>query len=386
MPRFIAALLAALALLMPAPAQADHLRTVTVRQIAANGTQVTIRNEFNFSGNCCGGAFTWTIGDTTNQTGSVFDGLSGGVYQGDQALTTGTLSGGTSFTWSRLLVNPSTNLVRIDITWSYAASGTYMVTWTNCCPQSNNMLPVTTDTTIEPKRILVVDNGANALDTAFADAQIPVCPLIGTPTDPLCYEPKDATSIATANPAAYSSVVVGSSLPVAMVTTLTAPGAPFKTNFASWLGTGSHGIAMFGQNNQAAWGWIPDGGGTITGASGLANDVTVTVKGMAHTSHLNQLPTVLAVPGTLADWNVSALNNFTSTPAYFTNVLGTALAETSSSGQVVAVGAHYGSDPGCEVLTGQPVDDRAGAGVFAAQQLFRAMIEYTLACVDPAQQ
>jgi hypothetical protein len=128
---------------------------------------------------------------------------------------------------------------------------------------------------------------------------------------------------------------------------------------------------------------VPDGGGTLTGVSGLTDDVTVTVKGMTHTSHVNQLPTVAGVPGTLADWSASALNTFSSTPSYFTDGAGTALAETGTV-QVVAVGASYPASLGCEVLTGQPVDDRAAAGVFAAQQLFRAMIEYSLTCVDAA--
>ncbi len=367
---------------LPAAAHADHIRVMTVRQLAssANNNEVTIRVEFQFSGNPWGGVFDWSTGEVpTPRHGAVADGLVNGAYTGDQSPTTGTFVGGGTYEWSRILMNPATNLVRIDITWAYSAPGAYVLTWNDCCPQSNNNTVVTAGQPFSPRHILAPDTGNPSVAAAFAGAEIPACD-VALADIPYCYELLSAPFVALTNFNAYAAIVVGTNVDSVMVTTLTGR----KADLDAWLHADAHGIAVYGQYDRSAFGFLPTGGNTLTAAPTLSNTVNVTTKGVAHTSHLNQLP----VPSTLSNWNPSTLNVFTSVPSYFTNALGTALASIPGGpmgvDQTVALGGHYFDTPGCELVTGQPVDDRAAAGNVHAERLFRSTLEYVLTCVDEA--
>lgn len=369
------------------PATADHIRAMVAYQVAAGPGpgEITLRVDFNYSGNCCGGAFSWYTGETDDRWGWVPDGIDNGEYSGP-ASGTYSFFGGTSpseYTWSHSQPDPDVPLVRIDITWSYPAGppATYVVTWDDCCPQSNQKAVVVANQPFQPRRILAADTGNASLATAFAQAEIPPCTPPPTPTGALCYE---LHGVLPVNLSPYAAILVASEAQPAAVAALRLS----TTAIDTWLRGGARGIAVYGQTDPASWDWLPTGSGSLGVASALANDVTVTTDGMAHMSHVNQLPTVstanggltVTVNGTLAGWGMSTVNVFTSAPAY----LGPALAARSSTGDVVALAGHYDGGPGCQVLTGQPIDDRAAAGRAAAQQMFRSTLAYALTCVDAA--
>lgn len=361
-----------------APAAADHIRAMVAYQVNGSATgEVTMRVDFNFSGNCCGGAFSWFTGETPDRWGWVPDGIDNGMYVGDQPLTTDRFDDGSFFTWSRVQPDPTVPLVRIDITWTYGTAGPHVVTWDDCCPQSNQKAVLVSGQQFQPQRILTPDTGQSSLVTAYAQASIPPCSL--TVTNPLCYELVSPAVLPLSNLATYDAILVGSE---AQATTVTALGSPLL-DFDAWLRADAHGIAVYGQTNTSAWSWLPTGGQPLTVASAFANDVTVTPTGMAHLTHVNQLPTVGPLNGTLAGWSMSTFDTFSAWPTYFDHTGGSPLA-TLTNGAAVALAGHYDGGPGCQVVTGQPVDDRAAAGRTGAQQLFRSTLAYALTCVDAA--
>jgi hypothetical protein len=366
------------------PASADHIRAMTVYQVAGSATsnEVTVRVDYNYSGNCCGGAFTWWTGETPQRIASVPDGIVNGAYVGDQALTTALYNDGSTYQWTRYRPDPTVPLVRIDLTWTYYNAGVYDMTWDDCCPQSNNKAVVVAGQAFQPRRILTADTGNPSVAAAYAQAAIPVCGTVMN-NEPLCYELLNAAQIPAANLNTYAAVLVPSEAPAAINTAL-----GLQTgNFDTWLRNGRRGIAVYGQSG-ADFSWLPTAGQTLTPAATLANNVTVTPSGMLHMSHVNQLPTVAAVNGTLAAWNVSTYNTFTAYPTYFQHTAGNALAELSSNQAVVALGGLYDGSTGCQIVTGQPIDDRAVYGPTtaqrAAQQMFRSTLAYVLSCVDAA--
>ncbi|HEU0131852.1 MAG TPA: hypothetical protein VFQ85_12760 [Mycobacteriales bacterium] len=370
------------------PAAADHIRAMVAYQVNGNPTngEITLRVDFNYSGNCCGGAFSWDTGEATPRYGWVPDGIDNGAYVGNVSPTTSTFSDGSSFTWSRAQPDPSVPLVRIDITWRYPATSTptpYVVTWDDCCPQSNQKAVVVAGAQFQPRRILAADTGNSSLTTAFAQAQIPPCPPTPTvPADALCYDLLVPLVLPYTLLDTYDAILVGSEAQAATVSALGTHTADIDT----WLRSGdARGIAVYGQSaGQSSWSWLPTAGQPLTVASTFANDVTVTPSGMAHLTHVNQLPTVGAVNGTLAGWSMSAFDTFAAPwPSYFAQPLGDPLA-TRANGAAVALAGHYAGGAGCQVVTGQPIDDRAAAGRPAAQQMFRSTLAYALSCVDAA--
>jgi hypothetical protein len=346
-----------------------------------NGT-VTLRVDFNYSGNCCGGAFSWDTGETgtSQRSGWVPDGIDNGAYTTDEPPTPGTFSDGSPFTWTRSRPDPSVPLVRIDITWDYpAGANVYTITWDDCCPQSNQKAVMVSGQAFQPQRILAADTGNASLPAAFAQAAIPACPVGGTGTIPLCYDLVSPLVLPVSLLNTYDAILVASEAQAATVTALGSRTADLDT----WLHADAHGIAVYGQSDPASFGWLPKNGGTLAVSTTFANDVSVTPSGMAHLSHVNQLPSVAGQNGSLAGWSMSTFDTFGSWPAYFAQPLGDPLA-TLTNGAAVALAGHYGTGPGCEVVTGQPVDDRAATGRAAAQQMFRSTLAYALTCTDAA--
>jgi hypothetical protein len=379
--RVLGVVLAATAVtaLTAAPASADHIRAMVAYQTNASPTtnEITLRVDFNYSGNCCGGAFSWDTGEAVPRYAYVPDGLDNGTYTTDETNVTGTFSDSSTFTWSRYRPNPAVPLVRIDITWTYYSAGSYVVTWDDCCPQSNQKAVVVAGTAFKPQRILAADTGNASLPAAFAQAAIPACAIGGT--TPLCYELANPVVLAAALLNTYDAILVGSE---AQAATLTALGTR-TADIDAWLHSAAHGIAVYGQTSPSAWSWLPTGSGTLTVNGVFANDVSVTPAGMAHLTHVNQLPTVGPAGGTLAGWSVSTYDTFSAWPSYFAHPLGDPLA-TLTNGSAVALAGEYDGGLGCQVVTGQPVDDRAAAGRAPAQQMFRSTLAYALTCVDEA--
>jgi hypothetical protein len=372
--------------LAAAPAAADHIRAMVAYQVNGSATsgEITLRVEYNYSGNCCGGAFSWDTGETTPRYAWVEDGLDNAQYMGD-ATGAGTFDDGSPFTWARTQPDQDIPLVRIDITWSYPpVPATYDVTWSDCFPQSDQNALVVVGSAFNPQRVRAPEPGNPSLPAAFTQAAIPQCPLVQptppTPPIPLCYELVSPVTLPSVQLGTYDAILVGSEAQAATVTALGAP----TLDVDAWLRADVRGIAVYGQSDPASWGWLPTATGTLGVSTVFANDVSVTPSGMAHMSHVNQLPTAGPVNGTLAGWTMSTLNTFPSWPAYFAQPLGDALA-TRANGAAVALAGHYDGGPGCQVITGQPIDDRAYAGNRpAAQQMFRSTLAYALTCVDAA--
>lgn len=65
---------------LAATANADHIRVMVVQQDPStsntNGYTVGLRVDFNYSGNCCGGYFSFNTGE--GRTGGMLDGISNG--------------------------------------------------------------------------------------------------------------------------------------------------------------------------------------------------------------------------------------------------------------------------------------------------------------------
>ncbi|HUR63095.1 MAG TPA: hypothetical protein VM241_01295 [Candidatus Thermoplasmatota archaeon] len=126
------------------PTVADHIAWMTVSQPGANGNEVTLRFDLQATGKPHGGTIQFSTGD--GRSGSLGDGIVEGTYAGDDS-GTGTFSGGTfpllTFSWVRtqgVLGN-----VQTDVTYTYGASGTYTLAWSDCCHEASGVKQVKTD-------------------------------------------------------------------------------------------------------------------------------------------------------------------------------------------------------------------------------------------------
>lgn len=123
-------LLASAGLAFVPGAKADHIGSVTAFQTTTLGLGVTIEFQLMWTGNCCGGDYSFDTGD--GATGSVGDGVAGGFYAGDGS-GWGYLSDGRTFTWSRSWSGSLASPIVTQVTIPYNAIGFYTFHWEDCC-------------------------------------------------------------------------------------------------------------------------------------------------------------------------------------------------------------------------------------------------------------
>lgn len=390
-------------------AYADHIRAMTVQQDPTyTGTTVKLRVDFNYSGNCCGGYFNWRTGDPQARSGSVTDGIASAAYQGD-ATGSGSFSAPGSlpanlatFNWKRFRPDPSVMLVRLEITFQYAAAGNYSVTWDDCCPASQGGVTVVAvpGTPAPTNRILTFTQVGGAATWTDALTQAGFQPCI-TGTSPVCFDEIDPTTFVFPSAIAaqlylqnYKVLFVGHD---ANAATLAALNAPFTVQgISNWAQNDRGGLVVYAQSGLTGFSWLPNLGGagvtTTAPSGGLVNSADVTIRGVAHSSHRNQLPGTPVSASTLANWGPSVEHAFTNWPGYFDNAAGAALAVdaggSGSSGnpRALSLAGTIGqaAQKGCAFITGQPIESRATAGVLAAQQMVRSTIGYGISCDDVA--
>ncbi len=404
----IAAIVAGSVAVLATAAYADHIRAMTVQQDPSyTGTTVKLRVDFNYSGNCCGGYFNWRAGDPQARTGSVTDGIVNSFYQGDAA-GFGTFSAPGSlppnlatFNWKRFRPNPAVQLVRIEITYQYAAAGSYTVTWDDCCPASQGGVTVVavSGTAAPSNRILTFTQiGSSTWTDALTQAGYQPC-IAGT--SPVCFDEVDpATFVFPSAIAAqlylqnYKVLFVGHD---ANAATITALNAPFTAQgISNWTQNDRGGLVVYAQSAPTGFSWLPNLGGTSVTTSapsgGLVDAANVTPRGVAHSSHRNQLPATALAVSTLANWGPSVEHAFTRWPGYFDHVAGAAIAVdaggtgTTNNPRALSLAGTIGqaAQKGCAFITGQPIEARAMAGVLAAQQMVRSTVGYGISCDDVA--
>lgn len=405
--RLLAPLVAGAVLVgMVTSAGADHIRVMVVQQDPStpnnNGYTVGLRVDFNYSGNCCGGVFTFNTGEGRN--GAIPDGITNG--QPDPDVTSWTTTSFSyagsrpaaeqSFRWRRYHPNANIMLIRIDIEYDYPAAGTYSVTWEDCCPYSNGgvaLVAVTGVSSPAPshKILTFTQVGSTRWTDALQQAQIQPC--TATPA-PICYDAVAPSSFAFLTPAAaqaylqrYKVLFVGTNADFPTQAALNTANA--KQGISNWAQNDRGGIVAYAQNGALGFGWLPNLGGTglVTATPvGSTDQADVTLAGLAHSSHRNQLPAAGSNPSTLANWGPSVQHAFTAWPGY----LGTAAAALAVDGgggvaRALSLAGTVGSSltPGCAFVSGQPIEERAFAGnVIAAQQMVRSTLNYAISC-DP---
>jgi hypothetical protein len=347
-----------------------------VFQSGMSGNSVTLRVEYNPSGNCCGGTFNWDTGD--GRVGSVPDGIQFGVYQGD-ASGAGNLDNGDPFTWTRTQpAGSNVPLVRIEITYAYANAGSYTVNWDDCCPSSGGSTTVVAGSAVTLYKILVLDTGHASITQSMADAAIPPCP--GGP--PLCYDKVLSADFAStilfpkAKLDTYKTLVVGYGADITAISALNVRKADIKT----WVTAGG-GLIVYSQTLATAYDWIPKDGPSVANVVEAADDVQLTAYGTVHPTHLDQAANG---PNSLSGWGNSRETYFATWPAYFSKpapVAGPLSRDGTGTKAVSLAGIVNGS--GCVFMSGQPVDRAAAAGVLAARELFRSTVNYGVACPPP---
>ncbi len=208
------------------------------------------------------------------------------------------------------------------------------------------------------------------LEKAFAGAAIPAC---GT-TPPLCYtlvSSTDFSLMTTAQLAAYKVIVVGSDADAATLGALVAR----KNDILSWTVAGGGLITYAQASLLTPWEWIPKiGGKSVTPVVEHGEDVKLSLKGQTHPTHLNQQNNG---PMGLSNWGESRTNYFTAWPSYFDEPIAGNLTEDSAHHAISLAGK---ATQGCVFVSGQPVDNRAAAGVLSARELFRSTINYAVTC------
>ncbi|MCA1810400.1 MAG: hypothetical protein LC623_00100 [Halobacteriales archaeon] len=391
---------------------ADHIRAMAVYQSGVDGLDVTINVDYNPSGNCWGGTFQWFTGETPAASGSIPDGISACHYIHDQSGTgvamTGPGANGRTFAWSLTAIpadQDDPNLVRLQISYPYNASGTYVLVWNDCCvPSPTDGLPpiavVHTDAAVPAKKILALDSATDEA-TLFTNAGIPKCAITTAPT---CYDLVADTSLATVNLGAYRAILVGAHASTAALTALTARAA----DISAFVGGGG-GIIVYAQPGADTlltkhYQWLP-GGSAFTHAAETSNEVKVTLKGLTHYSQMDQHD------ATLSNWAYSEENRFTAWPAYFDQelvyvsgvpslialVAGPLVAGAGAGNldhAIVLAGRYPGTlgASGCVIASGQPTDITAvfgtvsvGPGIGAqeaAEQMFRSNLYYAMTCAQ----
>ncbi len=405
--RLLTTLIAAAAVIgLAATANADHIRVMVVQQDPStsnsNGYTVGLRVDFNYSGNCCGGYFSFNTGE--GRTGGMPDGISNG--QPDPDVTNWTTSSfsyaGTrpaneqTFRWRRYHPDPAVMLIRIDIEYDYPAQGTYVVAWDDCCPQSNggvSLVAVTGAPSPAPShKILTFSQvGSTTWTDALEQAQIQPC--TATPV-PVCYDVVSPASFSFLSSAAaqaylqrYKVLFLGTNADFPTQAALNTANA--RQGISNWAQNNSGGIVAYAQNGALGFGWLPNLGGTgvVTATPvGGPDSADLTVAGAAHSSHRNQLPAAGGNPSTLADWGPSVQHAFTAWPSYLGGPAAALAVDGGGSlNRALSLAGTIGSTlaPGCAFITGQPVDERAVVGgVIAAQQLVRSSLNYAISC-DP---
>lgn len=287
-------------------------------------------------------------------------------------------------------------LIRIDIEYDYPAMGTYVVTWDDCCPQSNggvSLVAVTGAPSPAPThKILTFSQvGSTTWTDALQQAQIQPC--TATPV-PVCYDVISPSAFAFLTPAAaqaylqkYKVLFLGTNADFPTQAALNTANA--KQGISNWAQNDRGGIVAYAQNGALGFSWLPNLGGTgvvTTAAVGGTNNADLTVAGLAHSSHRNQLPAAGNNPSTLAGWGPSVAHAFSAWPAYFGGPTA-ALAVDGGGGvsRALSLAGTVGASltPGCAFISGQPIDQRAFAGgVIAAQQMVRSTLNYGISC-DP---
>lgn len=379
-------------------AHANHIRAMVVTQSDMKGLTVTLRVDYHFSGLKWGGSFDFYTGETLTpqRHGAVEDGIEDGKYVGDIYPTPVTRSfdglGSGTFSYLRRKL-PAADIVRLEITYTYASAGVYPVVWSDCCPWSDLVTFVAAGLADSKTRILTSADSPN-IGEALQKVGILSCTEGGW----LCYKAATLAELTTESLNGYRLILVGDDTPSTVTDALTAREA---LHIKPWLDGGGRGIVQYGQTLGASWTWIPKpaGDSDLNAIPDLSNvvepeyypGIAVTPQGspvelVAHRSYLNQLRSTAATPSTLSGWLNSESHHFNVWPGYMTSTPATdGVVARDAGGAVVSLAAPYPpaaatSPPSCVFASGQPIVTKAFEGNPAAQQVLRSSIAWALTC------